>query len=157
MKAIISYGTPLEQPHFVATSQEKDMFYKENTEEALQGVLEYDVLDAVGTFTGQPGFIVCNNISVTEEGRPIFENRFKNRAGLIENEPGFQAIRVLRPLTDDTYVIMTMWENEQNFKDWTESRSFEKAHQKRPTQTNAEPQQSIFSKPSFVTTFHVQG
>lgn len=106
------------------------MFYKENTEESVEGSLQYDVLDAVGEFKGQPGYIVCNNISVTDEGRPVFENRFKNRAGLIENEPGFQAIRVLRPLSNDTYVILTMWETEQNFKDWTESRSFENAHKK---------------------------
>ena len=108
------------------------MFYKENTEESVEGSLQYDVLDAVGEFKGQPGYIVCNNISVTDEGRPVFENRFKNRAGLIENEPGFQAIRVLRPLSNDTYVILTMWETEQNFKDWTESRSFENAHKNVP-------------------------
>ncbi|MDM5187398.1 antibiotic biosynthesis monooxygenase [Bacillus sp. DX4.1] len=156
MKAIISYETPLEQPHFIAKSNEKDMFYKENIEEGVQGSLQYDVLDAVGEFKGQAGFIVCNNISVTEEGRATFENRFQNRAGLIENEPGFQAIRVLRPLTDDTYVILTMWESEQNFKDWQESQSFERAHKKRPAQASAEPQKSIFSRPSFVTTFDVQ-
>ncbi|WP_242257182.1 heme-degrading monooxygenase HmoB [Bacillus cereus group sp. BfR-BA-01379] len=165
MKAIISYETPLEQAHFTAKNNEKDMFYKENTEESVEGSLSYDVLDAVGEFKGQPGYIVCNNISVTDEGRPVFENRFKNRAGLIENEPGFQAIRVLRPLSNDTYVILTMWETEQNFKDWTESRSFENAHKKRPAQAegqapaqahpHAEQQKSIFSRPSFVTTFDV--
>ncbi|HDX9690825.1 MULTISPECIES: heme-degrading monooxygenase HmoB [Bacillus] len=165
MKAIISYETPLEQAHFTAKNDEKNMFYKENTEESVEGSLKYDVLDAVGEFKGQPGYIVCNNISVTDEGRPVFENRFKNRAGLIENEPGFQAIRVLRPLSNDTYVILTMWETEQNFKDWTESRSFENAHKKRPTQAEGQPQaqahphaeqqKSIFSRPSFVTTFDV--
>ncbi|GAB6418916.1 heme-degrading monooxygenase HmoB [Bacillus luti] len=167
MKAIISYETPLEHAHFTAKNNEKDMFYKENTEESVEGSLSYDVLDAVGEFKGQPGYIVCNNISVTDEGRPVFENRFKNRAGLIENEPGFQAIRVLRPLSNDTYVILTMWETEQNFKDWTESRSFENAHKKRPAQAegqgqaqaqahpHAEQQKSIFSRPSFVTTFDV--
>ncbi|MEE3948780.1 heme-degrading monooxygenase HmoB [Bacillus wiedmannii] len=167
MKAIISYETPLEQAHFTAKNNDKDMFYKENTEESVEGSLKYDVLDAAGEFKGQPGYIVCNNISVTDEGRPVFENRFKNRAGLIENEPGFQAIRVLRPLSNDTYVILTMWETEQNFKDWTESRSFENAHKKRPAQAegqtqaqaqahpHAEQQKSIFSRPSFVTTFDV--
>ncbi|MED0887193.1 heme-degrading monooxygenase HmoB [Bacillus mycoides] len=167
MKAIISYETPLEQAHFTAKNNEKDMFYKENTEESVESTLQYDVLDAVGEFKEQSGYIVCNNISVTDDGRPVFENRFKNRAGLIENEPGFQAIRVLRPLSNDTYVILTMWETEQNFKDWTESRSFENAHKKRPAQAegqaqaqaqahpHAEQQKSIFSRPSFVTTFDV--
>ena len=44
--------------------------------------LKYDVLDAVGEFKGQPGYIVCNNISVTDEGRPVFENRFKTAQAL---------------------------------------------------------------------------
>ena len=30
------------------------MFYKENTEESVEGSLQYDVLDAVGEFKGQP-------------------------------------------------------------------------------------------------------
>ncbi|PEJ07079.1 hypothetical protein [Bacillus wiedmannii] len=53
MKAIISYETPLEQAHFTAKNNEKDMFYKENTEESVEGSLKYDVLDAVGEFKGQ--------------------------------------------------------------------------------------------------------
>lgn len=56
----------------------------------------YEVLDAVGLLGGE--FIVCNNIPVTDEGRPLFEHRFNQRARLIEKEPGFVAIRVLRPL-----------------------------------------------------------
>lgn len=82
MKAIISYETPLEQAHFTAKNDEKNMFYKENTEESVEGSLQYDVLDAVGEFKGQPGYIVCNNISVTDEGRPVFENRFKTAQAL---------------------------------------------------------------------------
>ena len=31
-----------------------------------------------------------------------------------------------------------MWETEQNFKDWTESRSFENAHKKRPAQAEGQ-------------------
>jgi len=50
MKAIISYETPLEQAHFTAKNDEKNMFYKENTEESVEGSLKYDVLDAVGEF-----------------------------------------------------------------------------------------------------------
>ncbi len=57
MKAIISYETPLEQAHFTAKNDEKNMFYKENTEESVEGSLQYDVLDAVGEFKGQPGYI----------------------------------------------------------------------------------------------------
>jgi heme-degrading monooxygenase HmoA len=66
----------------------------------------YEVIDSSGSFD-HAGFAVLNNIPVTDEGRPLFEHRFKNRAGLIENEPGFAAIRVLRPLESNTYIILT--------------------------------------------------
>ncbi|MFE8700265.1 antibiotic biosynthesis monooxygenase family protein [Cytobacillus sp. FJAT-54145] len=111
----------------------------------------YEVIDSSGTIENG-GFVVMNNIPVTEEGRPIFEFRFKNRAGLIEQEPGFVGIRVLRPLNSDTYVILTVWENEKSFLDWQTSKAYEKAHEKRGTEKGVDQQQpNIFSRPSYVT------
>jgi heme oxygenase (mycobilin-producing) len=108
---------------------------------------KYDVLDSTGDFGGK--FAVFNNIPVTEEGRPIFEYRFSQRARLIEKEPGFVAIRVLRPLSNDTYIIMTLWESEKHFKGWQQS----KAHQKRGKQEEIIQQKTIFPRPSYVTTY----
>jgi len=114
---------------------------------------QYEILDAVGELGG--GFVVCNNIPVTEDGRPIFEERFQNRARLIEKESGFVAIRVLRPLSDDTYVIMTLWENEDAFKNWQQSKAYEHAHKKRGTTEGVDQQKQIFPRPSFVTTYKI--
>nr|WP_083978980.1 antibiotic biosynthesis monooxygenase [Bacillus alveayuensis] len=112
---------------------------------------EYEVLDSVGDFGGK--FAVCNNIPVTDEGRPIFEYRFNQRARLIEKEPGFVAIRVLRPLSNDTYIIMTLWESEKHFNAWQQSKAYEKAHQKRGKQEGMDQQKTIFPRPSYVTTY----
>lgn len=98
-------------------------------------------------------YAVLNNIAVTQEGRPLFENRFKNRAGKVENEPGFQAIRVLRPLEGDTYVILTLWEEEKAFQDWQQSNSYQEAHKKRGTSAGIDTT-SIFSRPSYVTAYY---
>jgi heme oxygenase (mycobilin-producing) len=114
----------------------------------------YEVIDAVGDIQ-QGGFAVLNNIPVREEGRPIFEYRFSQRAGLIEKEPGFGAIRVLRPTNTDTYVILTIWDKESSFKNWQQSKAYEKEHQKRGTSEEIDQQKSIFSGPSYVTTYHV--
>ena len=99
---------------------------------------------------------MLNNIPVTEDGRSTFEGRFQQRARLIEQEPGFQAIRVLRPLDTDTYVIMTIWGNESDFKNWQTSKAYEHAHKKRNTSEGVDLQQpTIFPRPSFVTTYSV--
>jgi len=112
----------------------------------------YEVLDRTGEL--EPGrFAVLNNIPVSEDGKELFEQRFRNRAGLIEQEPGFVAIRVLRPLDSDTYVILTMWENEESFTGWQQSQAYSKAHAKRGTSEGIDKRPNIFPRPSFVTTY----
>jgi heme-degrading monooxygenase HmoA len=114
---------------------------------------KYEVLDSAGSFD-KAGFIVMNNIPVTDEGRPVFEYRFKNRQGKIENQLGFAALRVLRPLSSNTYVILTAWEDRMVFERWKESESFQKAHQKPSGSTGANPQ-TIFSGASYITTYSI--
>lgn len=111
----------------------------------------YEVVDGTGEFK-EKGFFVYNNIPVTEEGRPIFEHRFKNRAGAIESEPGYVAFRVLRPLDSDTYVVLTEWESPAFFEKWKESQAFSKAHSKPESAQTTKPV-NIFSGSSYVTTY----
>ncbi|ARK29184.1 antibiotic biosynthesis monooxygenase family protein [Halalkalibacter krulwichiae] len=110
----------------------------------------YVIFSETGEFS-ETGYVVINNIPVTEEGRGDFEERFQNRAQLVETEPGFQAIRILRPLNDDTYAVMTVWDDEESFQNWQKSKSYENAHKKRGTQQALTP--TIFPRKSFVTTF----
>lgn len=86
---------------------------------------KYEAIDSSGTMN-HAGFAVLNHIPVTDEGRPVFEYRFKNRSRTIENQPGFAAIRVLRPLSSNTYIILTLWENEQGFERWQNQRLLKK-------------------------------
>ncbi|MDO7486404.1 antibiotic biosynthesis monooxygenase [Peribacillus frigoritolerans] len=88
---------------------------------------KYEVVDGKGNLQDH-GYVVMNNIPVSEEGRPVFEHRFKNRAGFIENEPGFVALRILRPINSETYVILTIWEKQADFLNWKNSSSFKMAH-----------------------------
>ncbi|WP_173917003.1 antibiotic biosynthesis monooxygenase [Halobacillus sp. Marseille-Q1614] len=102
---------------------------------------DYEVVENVGQVQSS-GFVVMNNIPVSDEGRPVFEDRFKKRVGQVENMEGFQAIRILRPKKGNTYVVFTQWRNEQDFEDWKNSKEFEKAH------ANSGPQHK--QKPSFI-------
>lgn len=112
----------------------------------------YEILDQQGRIE-DGAFAVFNNIPVTEDGRELFESRFKNRAGLVEQEPGFAAIRVLRPLDTDTYVILTLWKDEASFTQWQSSQAYSHAHKKRGTSEGIDKRPNIFPRPSFVTTY----
>ena len=112
----------------------------------------YTVLDRSGEIENG-SFAVFNNIPVTEEGRSTFEERFMNRARKIEGNDGFGAIRVLRPLESDTYVILTIWQDEASFKAWQSSENYGVAHKNRGTEKGIDKKPNIFSRPSFVTTY----
>jgi heme-degrading monooxygenase HmoA len=94
-----------------------------------------------------------NNIPVSEEGRPVFEHRFKNRAGFIENEPGFVALRVLRPINSETYVILTIWEKQADFLNWKNSGSFKMAHNSDSKAPVTNSSQKMFSGEAYVTQY----
>lgn len=114
---------------------------------------KYEVIKSLGEFA-DVGFAVFNHIPVSDEGRPLFEYHFKNSIGEIENEPGFIAIRVLRPFTGDNYVVFTLWENEWFFKNWKTSNSFEKVHSYIVEKEISKKQKSkFFPRPSFVTKY----
>ncbi|OIU73211.1 antibiotic biosynthesis monooxygenase family protein [Rossellomorea aquimaris] len=123
-------------------------------ETVFESPRSYEIVDQSGALE-KKGYAVFNNIPVSDEGRPLFEYRFKNRAGLIEEVPGFIAIRVLRPLESDTYVIMTLWEDRQSFLGWQESRQYQKAHEKRGTEEGIDAKKDIFPRASYVTEYIV--
>jgi heme-degrading monooxygenase HmoA len=86
--------------------------------------------------------VVSNRIQVAPGHEEAFEKRFQGRAGLVENHPGFIRLEILRPKPveihgkkmggSEYYVVLTYWENEQAFLNWTESEDFRLAHASRP-------------------------
>ena len=53
-------------------------------------------------------FIVANRVPVASGYEEMFEERFRQRAGQIDKQPGFMRMQILKPQTDDTpYVVLT--------------------------------------------------
>jgi len=77
-------------------------------------------------------FVTMNRFTIDPDHWSDFEERFKQRAGLVDGEPGFIRNAVLRPDQGSTvqHIVMTMWETREAFEAWTKSESFRKAHEK---------------------------
>ncbi|MCB0700025.1 MAG: antibiotic biosynthesis monooxygenase [Chitinophagales bacterium] len=76
-------------------------------------------------------FVAVNYISCTPEYQDRFEELFATRAGAIDKMPGFIEMHVLRPNKDgDNYLIVSYWEHEDAFKDWTKSEAFIEGHKR---------------------------
>jgi heme oxygenase (mycobilin-producing) len=72
---------------------------------------------------------VANRIYVSPEFGAAFEERFRDRAGLVDRMPGFISNMVLRPVNEgDPYVVFTLWESRQDFLNWVRSDEFVKGH-----------------------------
>jgi len=74
-------------------------------------------------------FIVTNRIPVASGWEKEFEQRFQNRAGQIDKQPGFVNMQILKPVSDDSpYVVLTTWQDKAAFDQWVGSDDFRLAH-----------------------------
>lgn len=72
---------------------------------------------------------VANRIFVAPEYAEAFEERFRNRAQLVDGMPGFISNQVLRPVNEgDPYIVFTLWESRKHFEAWIKSEEFAKGH-----------------------------
>ena len=92
--------------------------------------------------------VVTNRIPVAPGWEEKFEERFKQRAHLVDQSPGFIRNQVLRPTPmkidhgtgewspapekDAYYEVKTWWRSFDDFVAWTKSESFREAHSSRP-------------------------
>ncbi len=75
-------------------------------------------------------YVVANRVFVKPEYSQEFEQRFRNRAGQINQQPGFVLLEILKPQSENTpYVVLTHWESEQAFRGWVGSEDFKVSHQ----------------------------
>ena len=85
---------------------------------------------------GGMAYVVMNVLTVPEGRGEVFEQRFANRAGMVENSPGFEHFELLRPVEGtDQYLVYTRWATRADFEAWQSSQAFESGHKgaSRPT------------------------
>lgn len=123
----------------------KNIELKEDGTNIKIGGEEYEVIDQNGSLESN-GVIVLNCIPVKPEGREKFEARFLNRPKRIENEVGFQAIRVSKPLHGDIYIVVTQWTSEAAFRNWQNSEAYSHAHKKRGTEKGLDRDESVLKE-----------
>ena len=92
--------------------------------------------------------VVTNRIPVSEGYEAEFEERFRNRAHLVDQAAGFVRNEVHRPTpvkfdhtsgtwipdpeTEGYYEVKTWWRSLDDFIAWTRSAAFAEAHANRP-------------------------
>ena len=99
-------------------------------------------------------FVVMNRIPVNLDHADAFEERFKDRAALVDNMPGFVSFNLLRPAGEgDPYIVETYWESKGHFENWTNSEEFKQGH----AQAGQLPREAFLGHPKLETFEVVRG
>jgi heme-degrading monooxygenase HmoA len=73
--------------------------------------------------------VKINAIEVPEGKGDELEARFAARAGMVDQQPGFEEFMLLRPTAgDDRYFVVTRWESEEAFQTWRDGQAFQHQH-----------------------------
>ena len=73
--------------------------------------------------------VKINAISVPKDKQERFEERFRGRAGAVEETEGFEWFELLRPQEGtDQYLVYTRWSSEEAYRAWESGQDFARAH-----------------------------
>ena len=73
--------------------------------------------------------VKINAIEVPAGAGPELEQRFAARAGMVDQQPGFEEFMLLRPTAgEERYFVLTRWESEEAFQNWRDGQSFQHGH-----------------------------
>src|SRR5699024_5397507 len=133
---------------------ESEILYLFTTSDERFNNKNYEPIDENGELQNR-GTIVLNNIPIAEDGKSDIEERLLNRAREIERTHGLLAIKVLRPLVDNTYVVLTQWESTEAFNDWQHSGAYQKAHKKRDTSEGLKQKENLVSEKPYHNIYEV--
>lgn len=122
-------------------------YYEDDQKSIFASGRDYDILIDEGHIK-ETGYIVMNNIPIADEGKPIFETSFQERKSTLSDTPGFQAFKLLKPLSGNTYVVLTQWDSELSYENWKDSDAFSKAHK-----TTSAKRPAYFLEQSFVSKY----
>ena len=85
--------------------------------------------------------VVSNRIPVAKGHEAEFAERFRHRAHLVEEHPGFVRLEICRPepvsfhgepMGGSAYhIVLTYWESKEHFISWVQSEDFRTAHGQR--------------------------
>ena len=80
-------------------------------------------------------YVAMNRFKINPGFEQGFEDIWHARNSTLETVPGYHSFKLLRETSgkdkDEPFTLystLTLWENEQSFRDWTKSENFRQAH-----------------------------
>lgn len=100
------------------------LWHQTNEPSVFQSPHSYELIGQLGTIENK-GSVDIRYFTIKDQGKPIFAYEIKNILPKIEHVPGFIAIRILKPLKHDDFLVMTMWDNQNHKTEFEEMELFD--------------------------------
>lgn len=84
---------------------------------------KFEVLDEMGIFE-QKGYFTFYNMPILSDGRPVFEKTVIDTIASLKNDSTVVAYRFLRPVKEDTYLLIIQWVGPTSFDIWKNSQNY---------------------------------
>jgi heme-degrading monooxygenase HmoA len=127
------------------------LLHETNGQTVFKEPRRYEVLKSYGQLPNK-GVVIMHNISVTDEGRPLFEHQFTLQSDTIVTSQGLTALRLLRPLSSNPYIVLTIWEQESLYLKWKNANSILDQ-----LKAGFDGQQKIFTSAPYVSKYTIAG
>lgn len=161
MKGFITFGTgeflgkmkitnPNEEILLLQSSENALLYHETEKDSIFKEPKRYEVVLSTGCFPDK-GFATVNNIPVTDESQPVFEFSFKNEVNRLIQQDGFIALRFLRPIKGNTFVVLTLWKNELSYTVWQKSEEYKVFQSKIDDQQH----KIVYPSPAYVKEYYI--
>lgn len=128
------------------------LFHEAQGNTVFKAPRRFEIIASSGELA-KKAFTVMYNIPVSNDDRPILEDWLKKRTKKLAIEQGLIALRLLRPLSSNTFVLMTVWKNESCFHQWKNSASFFEANEM--SGFVKDPQTKIFASGPYFSEYYI--
>ena len=112
---------------------------------------KFEILDSKGSFE-QKGYFTFYNMPILSDERPVFEKKVLDVIPPLKTNDGVIAYRFLRPVKEDTYLLIIQWGGPATFEAWRNSESYQKTIAP-IIESSASTMLSMFNSSSYITTY----
>jgi len=99
------------------------LFHETNGKTVFQMPRKYKILESTGQVPVK-GYALFHYIPVRDEDSPVFEHKLSKRPHRLDNYDECLGTRILRPMKNHTYLIITFWISKEAFKAWKDMEKF---------------------------------
>lgn len=121
MKLIKKYEE--EQMALLFGSGHSLLYHETSGKTVFQVPRKYAIIESTGNIPLK-GFAVLHYLPVRDEDQKIFEHELSNRPRKLDSAIGFLALRILRPIKSDTYLIISFWGDKKSYESWKNMEEF---------------------------------